>query len=334
MDVQIEQDPPVPAATRPRRRLGWLVWLLVVPTTAWAALRAAGWEYGPLVQLLAFTPYVAAWSVVPLVVAALTRRWRAGAVALLAVVVLAAAVLPRAVPAGRVTGDDAGTRVRVATANLLAGAAQLPVLLELLRQERVDVLAVQEFTPDAEAELDRLGITELLPYRRADPEVGTTGSAVYARWPITDAGMRRNEGGFGQSYGTVQVPDVGPVLVESAHPMAPFALYTLPLWRADLAAQPRPDPAGPPRVLAGDFNSTLDHAALRRLIATGYVDAASATGDGLVGTWGPYDGSLIPPVTLDRVLVDERIGVESVVVRTVPGSDHRMVVAGLVLPAP
>ena len=333
VDVLSEQDP-TPAAAGNRRRREWLVWLLVLPGLLWAVIRFAGWEYGPLVQLLAFTPYVAGWSVVILAVAALCRRWRATMAALLAAVALTAMVLPRAVPDGATTDADAGVRVRVATANLLAGQAELPVLLDLLRQERVDVLAMQEFTPDAEAELDRLGIAELLPYRRADAEVGTTGSALYARWPVTDAGMRRNVGGFAQSYGTVQVPTAGPVLVESAHPMAPFALYTLPMWRADLAAQPQPDPDRPPRVLAGDFNSTLDHAALRRLIATGYVDAAAATGKGLVGTWGPYDGSPIPPVTLDRVLVDERIGVESVVVRTVPGSDHRMVVAGLVLPAP
>lgn len=331
VDVGIEQDV-TPAAAGNRRRREWLVWLLVLPGLLWAVIRFAGWEYGPLVQLLAFTPYVAAWSVVVLAVAALCRRWRAATAALLAAVALTAMVLPRVLPDGATT--DAGARVRVATANLLAGQAELPVLLELLRRERVDVLAMQEFTPDAEAELDRLGITDLLPYRRADAEVGTTGSALYARWPITDAGMRRNGGGFAQSYGTVQVPTAGPVLVESAHPMAPFALYTLPMWRADLAEQPQPDPQGPPRVLAGDFNSTLDHAALRRLIATGYVDAAAATGKGLIGTWGPYDGSPIPPVTLDRVLVDERIGVESLVVRTVPGSDHRMVVAGLVLPAP
>jgi len=330
---QTSSTPQPPASTR-RRPAGWLVWPLVLPGLLWAVLRLAGWEYGPLVQLLAFTPYVAAWTVVPLAVAVWSRRWWASGAALLAVVLLAVAVLPRAVPDGDRTATAAdGVTVRVATANLLAGAADLTVLMELLRRERVDVLAMQEFTPTAEAELDRLGVGDLLPYRRADPEVGTTGSAVYARWPVTDDGVRRNLGGFAQSYGTVRPPGSGPVLVESAHPMAPFALHTLPSWRADLAGQPHPDPQGPPRILAGDFNATLDHAALRRLIATGYVDAADATGDGLVGTWGPYSGSPIPPVTLDRVLVDDRIGVRSVTVHRVPGSDHRMVVAGLVLPA-
>ncbi|MDG4767279.1 endonuclease/exonuclease/phosphatase family protein [Solwaraspora sp. WMMD406] len=309
---------------------------MVLPGLGWALIRLVGWEPGPLVPLLAFTPYVAAWAVLPLVLSVALRRWWAGAAAALAVALLAIAVLPRMVPDGSATDQAVTdrTRIRVATVNLLAGAADLSVVMELLRRERVDVLMMQEFTPDAEAELDRLGVVESLPYRRADAEVGTTGSAVYSRFPLTDVGVRRNEGGFAQSYGTIQPPGSPPLLVESAHPMAPYAWHTLELWRTDLAAQPRPDPDSAPRILAGDFNATLDHAALRRLIAAGYVDAAAATGHGLVGTWGPYDGSWIPPVTLDRVLVDRRIGVDSVVVHTVPGSDHRMVVAGLVLPPP
>ncbi|MFY1633401.1 endonuclease/exonuclease/phosphatase family protein [Solwaraspora sp. WMMB335] len=319
-----------------RGRWGWLVWFLATPGLLWAVIRLVGWERGPLVQLFAFTPYVAAWTLLPLILAVVLRRVWAGAAALLAVVLLAVAVLPRAVADGGPAADGTadGLHVRVATANLLAGAADLPVLIGLLHKEQVDVLTLQEFTPAAQARLDHLGIADLLPHRRADAEVGTTGSAVYSRWPLTDEGMRRNVGGFAQSYATVRVPGSTPVLVESAHPMAPFALHTLPLWRADLAGQPRPDPRGAPRILAGDFNATLDHAPLRRLIAAGYLDAAAATGDGLVGTWGPYDGSPIPPVTLDRVLVDERIRVDTVSVRTVPGSDHRMVVATLVLPVP
>ena len=41
----------------------------------------------------------------------------------------------------------------------------------------------------------------------------------------------------------------------------------------------------------------------------------------------------MPPVTLDHVLVDRRIGVRDVHVRAVSGSDHRAVLATVTLPA-
>lgn len=115
--------------------------------------------------------------------------------------------------------------------------------------------------------------------------------------------------------------------------MAPYSMAALDSWRIDLLAQPAATPDGPPRILAGDFNATLDHAPLRALLDTGYVDAARAAGAGLIGTWGPYDGDVIPPVTIDHVLVDARIGVRKVSVHPLPGSDHRPVLAELSLPA-
>jgi endonuclease/exonuclease/phosphatase family metal-dependent hydrolase len=90
---------------------------------------------------------------------------------------------------------------------------------------------------------------------------------------------------------------------------------------------------GPVRVLLGDFNATLDHGGLRELIATGYRDAAEVTGQGLVGTWGPYDGDRIPPVVIDHVLADRRIGVRRFAVHGIPGGDHRAIVAELTLPS-
>jgi hypothetical protein len=48
-------------------------------------------------------------------------------------------------------------------------------------------------------------------------------------------------------------------------------------WEQDLAALPAPEP-GVLRVLAGDFNATLDHVAFRTLLDRGYVDAARAAG--------------------------------------------------------
>ena len=66
--------------------------------------------------------------------------------------------------------------------------------------------------------------------------------------------------------------------------------------------------AGPPRVLAGDFNATLDHAELRRLLDRGYRDAAEQAGVALRPTW-PAGKSLPTLVTIDHVLADPRIRV-------------------------
>jgi endonuclease/exonuclease/phosphatase (EEP) superfamily protein YafD len=88
---------------------------------------------------------------------------------------------------------------------------------------------------------------------------------------------------------------------------------------------------GPVRLLLGDFNATLDHSVLRRLLATGYRDAADVRGDGMGTTW-PYD-KLFPRIALDHVLADRRVGVRAFAIHAVPRSDHRALYAELVLPA-
>jgi endonuclease/exonuclease/phosphatase (EEP) superfamily protein YafD len=320
---------PAPPRTRRRGRSA-LWWLLVLPGVLWAAVRLGGWERGPLVQLFAFTPYVAAWSVPIAVLALIRRRWIAGSFAVVAALALVVAVLPRAVPDEQPAA--AGPQLRVMTANMLVGGADPAAVVRLVRLHRVDVLALQEYTPGAEAALLAAGLAAELPQRRGDPEVGTTGSALWSRHPLSDTGMRRNGGGFGQSYGTVAVPGGPPVLVESVHPLAPAAVRDLDDWRGDLDAEPRATRRGPLRILLGDFNATLDHEPLRRLVDSGYRDAADALGKGLIATWGPYDGDPIPPVTIDHVLVDERIRVDELSVHDQPASDHRAVVATVTLP--
>ncbi|GAA4676446.1 endonuclease/exonuclease/phosphatase family protein [Phytohabitans rumicis] len=311
------------------RALTVLCWALAVPGLLWAAVRLLGVERGPLVQLLAFTPYVAGWSLVPVALALGLRRWWPAGVAAVAAVALIGVVAPRAVGA---TQPVDGPRLRVLTANILGGGADMAVLAQLVREHDVDVLAVQEFTPGSAALLDAYGLAELMPYRQLNPVDSAAGSGLYSRLPITDGGVRRNDGGFTQAYATVHAPDAAPVTVESVHPAAPYSVAMVPSWRTDLNGQPRATPEGPIRVLAGDFNATLDHAPLRRLLDSGYRDAADAAGAGLTGTWGPYDGDRIPPVAIDHVLVDRRVGVRDVSVLRLPGSDHRPVLAELALP--
>ena len=131
---------PAPVS-RPARRAGRTaaVWLLVLPGAAWAVVRAGGWERGPLVQLFAFTPYVAAGVWVPALVATLSRRWLAAAVGVSAAAVLASSVLPRALP-DRERGPTTGVDLHVMTANMLEGGADPATIVgHLTPQERADL---------------------------------------------------------------------------------------------------------------------------------------------------------------------------------------------------
>jgi endonuclease/exonuclease/phosphatase family metal-dependent hydrolase len=163
------------------------------------------------------------------------------------------------------------------------------------------------------------------------PVVGTEGSGLFSRYPLRDDGLRTQRSGFTQARATLSVPGAADIAVESAHPCAPSSPAMVACWRADLADEPVATPRAGLRVLVGDFNSTLDHTAFRRLIATGYRDAADVRGRGLAPTW-PFDGTPVPPVTLDHVLADRRVGVTRFAVFAVADTDHRAILADLILP--
>lgn len=318
------------AGRRVKSILVALPWFLGGPGAIWAVVRLGGWDqWYPATQLIAFTPYVAALSLLPLAILVVMRHWPAAVVAGLTSVALAACVIPRAVPDGDALAGASGPQLRVLTANVLAGRASAAELVGLVREHRVDVLALQEVTPGFATDLDRAGVAEVLPFRVAYPDHSVVGSAIFARHALRDDGVRVNPLEFGQAK--AELVEFG-LLIESVHPVAPALRSRMPGWRQSFANQPVATVDGPLRVLAGDFNATLDHSVMRSLLSSGYRDAADVAGKGLTGTWGPYDGDRIPPVTLDRVLADRRIGVVDVHIFHLTGSDHRPVLAILRLP--
>jgi endonuclease/exonuclease/phosphatase (EEP) superfamily protein YafD len=308
-----------------------VAWLLVAPFVLWVIFRVARIDrFGVTAQLMAFTPYVALASLVPVALALLGRRWWVAGVAGAVCLALAVCVLPRSF--GSPSTMD-GVPVTVMSMNLRYGGADVDTIMRLVTEQRVDVLAVQEYTEAGQNRLAAVGLDDLLPYQVKHPVDGPNGSALYSRYPLTDTGVVHNLGGFFQAYGVVAVPGAVPVAVESAHPVPPISPY-IPYWVQDLRDQ-KPASTGPhPRILIGDFNSTLDHSLLRDLIATGYHDAASTVGHGLVPTW-PYDGgraSVTPKITIDHILCGTGIGVTDFHAFTVPTTDHRAIIARLLLP--
>lgn len=308
---------------------------VALPWVVWAALRSTGWERGfPLVPALTFTPYAAAGAVLPLGIALRLRSRAGGLLSLGAGAALAAAVLGRR---GRDGGPvpDGGNRLRLATVSLRLGLVPPEPVLALVRDRDVDVLVVQELTPHAERRLRAAGIDRLLPHSQvhhARPgSVPAAGGAVWSRRPMRACGAV--PGGFEQPTARLSGDGGGPeVEVTAVHIWPPStSSASVRQWKADLAALPAPEPAVL-RVLAGDFNASLDHAALRRVLRLGYTDAARAAGRALAWTWAPLLVRF-PRLVIDHVLVDPRIGVATVDVLPVRGSDHRAVVAELVVPS-
>ncbi|MCF6744920.1 endonuclease/exonuclease/phosphatase family protein [Blastococcus sp. KM273128] len=315
------------APTSARR---WAV-AATTPWVVWAALRRTGGERGfPLVPALSFTPYAAGTALLPLAVAVRARSRSATVLAAGAGAVLAGAV--RSHRGRRPVGPPpAGRRLRIATVSLRRGLVPAGPVVELVRRHRIDLLAVQELTPVAEQRLLAAGLAELLPHAHVVPaRPGSEPAASGAVWSRLPLGARTvAPGGFEQP--AVRLPGTPELEVVSVHTRPPA---TSPAavrgWTEDLAALPGPEPAVL-RVLAGDFNATLDHAALRAVLRRGYLDAARAVGRGNLRTWSPLR-SPVPRLGLDHVLVDPRLAVAGCDVVPVAGSDHRSVVVDLVVP--
>ncbi len=324
-----------PAVPRRRaRRRGPVVtlacWLLVGLWVLFALLRSLGFDGGawPLVAVPAMTPYLAAGALVPLAVALLARRWLAALVALGVLAGLTALVLPRT------TGHpDAvpGPTVRVMTANLNEGQADPAAVVALARDNHVDVLALEELTDEELQALDQAGLSDLLPYAQTNPRPTAGGTGIYARYPLSDSKRIRIIQGFTETTATVQVPGARPVTVTAIHYCAPADPIQTFCWQYGKERIPPATPDGPVQLLLGDFNMTVDYASFRDVLATGYRDAASVLGDGLVTTW-PYNGMPLPKVAIDHVVPDRRIGVSALRAHTVKESDHRALTAVLTFP--
>jgi endonuclease/exonuclease/phosphatase family metal-dependent hydrolase len=239
-------------------------------------------------------------------------------------------VLPRAL-----ASDQPGARgphLRVLSANVNKGAAEVAAILDLVRANNVDVLNVLELTTEQLPRLDAAGLAELLPYRVVDPAAGGDGSGIFSRFPLRQIAATPSDD-LTQSAAVVDLPGANDVEDVAVHVQA-ASHGNADAWRGELDRLPgaRQERI---RVLAGDFNATLDHAAFRRLLGDGsssggYVDAAEQTGKGLSATWSSLLG---PPVTIDHVLADHRCAVGAFAVFDLPGSDHNAVFADLALPS-
>jgi endonuclease/exonuclease/phosphatase (EEP) superfamily protein YafD len=274
--------------------------------------------------LLALTPYFVPFGFVLGGLLLGLGRPAVGGGVLALTVLLGALILPRMIPTGQQV--PTGPRLRILASNIYLGRGDVKTIVELVREHDVDVLHLVEVTPESAEEFGRAGLFDLLPHRVFRPLESGRGSAVAARHPLVPldlAGPALLE----QPSARIEV-DEAAIEVVAVHPVPPTSLPQT--WKREMGGLPAAPTDGPIRILGGDFNATLDHAVFRRLLRTGYRDAAAQRGAGLRSTW-PSIG-FWPRVTIDHVLVDRRATVVGYRVLDVPNSDHRAVLAELVLP--
>jgi len=305
----------------------WLIWAAVAPVALWALLRLLGIDNGfPLAALMAFTPYAAIAALLVAGVALSLGNWAGASVAAAAMLLLALAVLPRAIGNGTVSANGRPTFL-VLAANIHQGSADPAALVALVDRYRPDLLSVEELTPRFARELAAAGLGSRLPNTVLETKPGSSGAGLYSHLPMRKLPSPRRFS-FRMPRAELTLPGGRSLRVVGVHPYPPQPNRTTE-WEEALASLPSAG-HGTPWVLAGDFNGTFDQSQFRGVVDRGYQDAGYVAGMGLEPTF-PSGGHMIPPVTIDHVLADRRLGIVSYSVADIPGSDHRAVEAELAL---
>ena len=279
----------------------------------------------------ALCPYLVLGAPVAGVEFAVGRRWIVAIAAAALSVVTIATQLPRYV--GSDGGTDNSVKVRMMSANLRLGTAE-PDAVVRSAQDRADVLAVQEFTPDKVARLSAAGLQQTFPYRALVARDSASGVGIWSRYPIqhsarVSASKKALVSAQLQVTGVAVDPTV--VVVHTSPWPEPIDDWSRDMDRLSGTLEEVAKLAsGGSVIVAGDFNSTADMRGFRQLLHNGYHDSSEQAGAGMTATF-PADVLLPSFLGIDHILTYECTAT-SVHTLTVPGSDHRAVVADIELP--
>lgn len=296
-------------------------WCALVAGVAGVVLHFGAWQNRTLVLAQSGASYLMIGALAGLVIFLVARGWRSAGVAGVLVGVVLWTLVPAFVPESRAAS---GPEVMVMQSNLLFGQADVDAVVRAVRDNRIDVLTVDELTNSAVDRLAAAQLGEQLPYSYLQPTAdGGGGTGIYSRYPLRDT---KKYDGFvlNQVSAIMEHPERGPVTVFAFHPIPPpfnFAdwLVEMPRIREILDAQTGP------AIVGADFNATRDHAAYRDLLHGRFESAADQVGAGLLPTF-PNDRSWGPIIGIDHILLADATA-QDLRTLSVPGSDHRALIA-------
>ena len=223
------------------------------------------------------------------------------------------------------TGDP--VRLRVASINVLYANDEYSRVVDFVRRERPDAVAMLEMTAKWRRAL--AGLDQVYPYRYQTIGVGGRGVTFWTRLPMKDASVLpigvRQEPAI-QATLEVQGREVRIFAVHTTWPMAPASAGRRNQQLELLAERARPVTL--PLVVMGDMNITPFSPYFQQLLTDGGLRSA-AEGFGWQASWPSFFP--LAGIQIDHALVNSRVAVEHFTRGAATGSDHLPIVADLVL---
>ncbi|MDP9831480.1 endonuclease/exonuclease/phosphatase family protein [Trueperella abortisuis] len=218
-------------------------------------------------------------------------------------------------------------QVTVLSFNTLGGSIVMADLADSVVSNGVDVLVLTETSTAGGEELVGLLADRGLTFRQFD--TGTDryatefeSTVVLVSDSLGEYSQVAAEGLPGSSVVVVPANGHGPKII-GVHPFAPAPAH-MDRWKADISAI-YGQCADTSFIMAGDFNSTVDH---QMVLGADCADARIEAGAGGLGTWPSAMPALLG-TPIDRVLTDGSYrGVEASEVAS-GGSDHRGIIVRL-----
>lgn len=342
--------PPAQARTRVHRYLDGLLWMVTFGVIAVMVLRMMpngldGKRYIPLI--VAFVPWMAVLSAAILLISLISRRRLLSVISVLCLVIQlvwhAGFLYPRvslssaartAVTAATVSVDD--RYARLMTLNTRNGQVDAAQIVQTVREQHVEVLALQELNSSMISRLNEAGIRELLPYSVVASTSSSDNGGVNGLWSA--APMSERTGDLipieASSIPAASIDFDGTVIrFGSVHPFSPRP-SNQGLWDRGLGSISQLREDDHTFVLMGDFNATWDHASFRYLLGGRFVDAGENAGEWFHMTYPANKKlfSVIPvpaAVEIDHIVHDRGVVVGDLDAVTIAGSDHKALLGTL-----
>lgn len=342
--------PPAQARTRIHRYPDGLLWVVTFGVIAVMVLRMMpngldGKRYIPLI--VAFVPWMAVLSAAILLISLISRRRVLAVISVLCLVMQlvwhAGFLYPRvslssaartAVTAATVSVDD--RYARLMTLNTRNGQADAAQIVQTVREQHVEVLALQELNSSMISRLNEAGIRELLPYSVVANTSSSDNGGVNGLWSA--APMSERTGDLipieASSIPAASIDFDGTVIrFGSVHPFSPRP-SNQGLWDRGLGSISQLREDDHTFVLMGDFNATWDHASFRYLLGGRFVDAGENAGEWFHMTYPAnkklFSVILVPAaVEIDHIVHDRGVVVGDLDAVTIAGSDHKALLGTL-----